>query len=126
MVFGGEVIGYWEANYTAETAPLGLTGWHATYVAFGIPGILLAILTWLTVREPVRGRIDGLPTAGDPDPMRSVLAVFAAMLPPWKWRGFAARDASRKRSSSTSRGWRRSASARCSSASASGPMSSGW
>lgn len=89
LIFGGAVIKYWEAHYTPATAPLGLAGWQATYLAFGIPGILLAILMWLTVREPVRGAIDGLPTPGLPNPVRAVLAEFAAMLPPWNWRGFA-------------------------------------
>jgi MFS family permease len=90
LFFGGEVIKYWDANYTAATAPFGLTGWQATYFAFGLPGILLAVLMILTVREPVRGEIDGLPTPGDPNPVRSVMREFGAMLPPWNWRGFAA------------------------------------
>ncbi len=90
LFFGGEVIKYWEANYTAATAPFGLTGWQATYFAFGIPGLLLAVMMILTVREPVRGEIDGMPTPGDPNPVRSVMREFAAMLPPWNWRGLAA------------------------------------
>jgi MFS family permease len=89
LVFGGEIAKYWDANYTAATAPFGLSGWQATYFAFGIPGILLAILLMLTVREPVRGEIDGLPTPGDPNPVRSVMREFGAMLPPWNWRGLA-------------------------------------
>ncbi|MFM1982557.1 MAG: hypothetical protein RJB22_1276 [Pseudomonadota bacterium] len=89
LIFGGEVIRYWEAHYTPETAPLGLAGWQATYLAFGIPGIVLAILMWFTVKEPVRGAIDGMPTPGLPNPLRAVMAEFAAMLPPWNWRGFA-------------------------------------
>lgn len=88
LIFGGEVIKYWEANYTAETAPFGLSGWQATYFAFGIPGLILALLMILTVREPVRGEIDGMPTPGDPNPVKSVMGEFAAMLPPWNWRGF--------------------------------------
>lgn len=93
LIFGGAVIQYWEAHYTPATAPLGLTGWQATYLAFGIPGIFLAILMWLTVREPERGAIDGLPTPGDPNPIKSVMGEFAAMLPPWNWRGFQRLDA---------------------------------
>ncbi len=93
LAFGAEVIRYWETHYTEATAPLGLAGWQATYLAFGIPGIVLALLMWFTVREPVRGEIDGLPTPGTPNPMRAVLDEFAAMLPPWNWRGLAARDA---------------------------------
>ncbi len=94
LIFGGEVIKYWHGHYTAETAPFGLSGWQATYFAFGIPGLVLALLMWFTVREPVRGAIDGMPTPGDPNPVKSVLGEFAAMLPPWNWKGFAARDAS--------------------------------
>ena len=87
LYFGGAVMQYWDAHYTAQTAPLGLKGWQATYLAFGIPGILLAILMIFTVKEPVRGEIDGLPTPGDPHPVRSVMREFGAMLPPWNWRG---------------------------------------
>lgn len=85
LVFGGKIAAYWDANYTLATAPFGLKGWQATYFAFGLPGILLAVLMILTVREPVRGEIDGLPTPGDPHPIRSVMQEFAAMLPPWNW-----------------------------------------
>lgn len=92
LIFGAEVIRYWQAHYTAETAPLGLSGWQATYLAFGLPGILLALVMLLTVKEPVRGAIDGLPTPGSANPVQAVMAEFAAMLPPWNWRGFAQRD----------------------------------
>lgn len=86
LIFGGAVIKYWDAHYTAATAPFGLSGWQATYLAFGIPGLILALLMITTVREPVRGEIDGMPTPGNPRPMQAVLAEFGAMLPPWNWR----------------------------------------
>jgi MFS family permease len=86
-MFGSQVIKYWETHYTAATAPFGLSGWQATYFAFGLPGLLLAVLALLTIKEPVRGAIDGLPTPGDPHPFRSVMKEFGAMLPPWNWRG---------------------------------------
>ncbi|MEY4500232.1 MAG: hypothetical protein RIS52_122 [Pseudomonadota bacterium] len=88
-MFGSQVIKYWEAHYTSATAPFGLKGWQATYLVFGLPGIALALLALLTVREPVRGEIDGLPTPGDPHPFRSVMREFAAMLPPWNLLRFA-------------------------------------
>ncbi len=88
LVLGGKIAQYWETHYTATTAPFGLSGWQATYLAFGIPGLLLALLLLTTVKEPVRGEIDGLPTPGDPRPARSVMREFAAMLPPWSWRGY--------------------------------------
>jgi MFS family permease len=88
LVAGGKIAQYWDANYTAATAPFGLSGWQATYFAFGLPGLLLALLMFTTVREPVRGEIDGLPTPGDSHPVKSVLREFGAMLPPWSWRGY--------------------------------------
>jgi predicted MFS family arabinose efflux permease len=33
-------------------------GWRMTFVALGLPGVLLALLVWLTVREPERGGMD--------------------------------------------------------------------
>ncbi len=88
LVAGGKIAQYWDANYTPANAPFGLSGWQATYFAFGIPGLVLALLMFTTVKEPVRGEIDGLPTPGDPNPVRSVLREFGAMLPPWSWRGY--------------------------------------
>ena len=34
-------------------------GWRAAFYALGIPGILLAILMYFIVKEPIRGQIDG-------------------------------------------------------------------
>ncbi len=89
LIFGGAIIKYWETHYTAATAPFGLAGWQATFIAFGLPGLVLAVLMLLTVREPVRGAVDGLPTVGDPQPFRSVLTEFASMVPPWSLFAFA-------------------------------------
>jgi predicted MFS family arabinose efflux permease len=36
-------------------------GWRMTFVAVGLPGLALALLIWLTLRDPVRG---GMETAG--------------------------------------------------------------
>lgn len=33
-------------------------GWRMTFVVLGLPGIVLALIVWLTVREPVRGGMD--------------------------------------------------------------------
>ncbi len=33
-------------------------GWRWTFVALGAPGLLLALIVWLTIREPVRGGLD--------------------------------------------------------------------
>jgi predicted MFS family arabinose efflux permease len=49
-------------------------GWRLTFVALGLPGVLLALLVLLTVREPVRGGMDdqedlALLRAGDDIPL---------------------------------------------------------
>jgi sugar phosphate permease len=33
-------------------------GWRAAFLVLGIPGLLCALLVWLTVREPTRGQFD--------------------------------------------------------------------
>ncbi len=40
-------------------------GWRVAFVAIGLPGILLAIVVRLTVREPPRGYSEGLDDTGD-------------------------------------------------------------
>ncbi len=37
---------------------VGIIGWRWTFVVLGLPGLLLALIVWLTVREPVRGGTD--------------------------------------------------------------------
>ena len=38
-------------------------GWRNTFIVVGLPGVLLALLVRLTIREPPRGMADGLSTA---------------------------------------------------------------
>jgi predicted MFS family arabinose efflux permease len=33
-------------------------GWRSAFFVLGLPGVLLALLIWMTVREPKRGRLD--------------------------------------------------------------------
>jgi len=35
-------------------------GWRMTFVTVGLPGVLLALFVWLTVKEPPRGMSDGV------------------------------------------------------------------
>jgi len=53
-------------------------GWRNTFIAVGLPGILLAILTRLTVMEPPRGFADGVArgSAAKTPPMFEVLAFL--------------------------------------------------
>ncbi len=54
--FLGLVIGGFVAEYY---------GWRAAFLVLGIPGLFLAVLTWLSVREPPRGTLDNEPQTDD-------------------------------------------------------------
>lgn len=41
-------------------------GWRWAFVIMGVPGIFIALLVWLTLREPPRGHIEGLNEAEVP------------------------------------------------------------
>ena len=82
LMIGGGIVAAWDAGFAAGTAPFGLAGWQAAYLAVGAPGLLLALLVWTTVREPLRGAIDGRPHPGSPHPFRDALAEAGAMFPP--------------------------------------------
>jgi predicted MFS family arabinose efflux permease len=52
-------------------------GWRAAFQVVGLPGVLLALLMWVTLREPPRGRHDpGVDMANTP-PFSAVLRRFA-------------------------------------------------
>ncbi len=56
-------------------------GWRATFIVFGLPGILLALVLWRTVDEPVRGQADRQAVA--PMPFREGLGYFLALPSFW-------------------------------------------
>jgi len=43
-------------------------GWRWAFVIAGLPGVLIAVVLKLTVREPVRGQVDGLEKAAERTP----------------------------------------------------------
>ncbi|WP_095012182.1 spinster family MFS transporter [Tsuneonella mangrovi] len=80
LVIGGFIKDHWDAAYP-HGGPLGLVGWQAAFVSVGLPGLLLA--AWvLTLREPIRGAIDGLPTKEDPQPFRGFTEELLQIIPP--------------------------------------------
>lgn len=89
LLIGGLIVENWNAAYPGG-GPLGLVGWQAAFLAVGIPGLLLALWV-LTLREPVRGAIDGLPTPEDPAPFRGFLQELFQVIPPFTVFGAAAR-----------------------------------
>jgi len=57
---------------------VGAIGWRWTFVALGLPGVVLALIVWLTVREPRRGGMDdpadlARMQGGDEPPMRETV-----------------------------------------------------
>jgi MFS family permease len=53
----GAPIGAWLAADVAGAAAQEY-GWRGAFLALGIPGVLLGLLVFITIREPTRGRLD--------------------------------------------------------------------
>jgi len=63
-IFGlGAPIGAWLAASVAG-AIADRYGWRMVFLALGIPGAILGLMIWLTVREPRRGQFDAAETVG--------------------------------------------------------------
>jgi MFS family permease len=78
---GGLVVDRWDAAYPGGAAPFGLAGWQVAFLVVGLPGVLLAV--WVaTLREPVRGAMDGLPAPVEPHPWRAFGRELRAVVPP--------------------------------------------
>lgn len=89
ILFGGEVADRWNAAYPGG-GPGGLVGWQAAFIAVGLPGVLLAF--WVaTIREPVRGAIDGIPSPSHPRPFSGFFAELLNVIPPFTLIGAARR-----------------------------------
>ena len=50
----GTLVGAWVASYF---------GWRMAFLAVGLPGLLIALVVRLTLREPIRGQSEGRPGA---------------------------------------------------------------
>lgn len=83
LPIGGLIVSRWNAAWPdPATAPLGLAGWQAAFVAVGIPGLLLALWV-LTLKEPLRGASEGQAGAvARPGAWRDFGRELAAILPP--------------------------------------------
>jgi len=103
LVVGGLAADWWNGLYPAGDAPLGLKGWQFAFLAAAAPGFVLALFVW-TLREPVRGEIDGLPAPPDPHPFRASGQVLASVLPGIHWASMA-RQRATARDHAINLGW---------------------
>jgi len=89
LLIGGLIVQNWNRAYPGG-GPWGLAGWQAAFLAVGLPGILVAL--WVaTLREPVRGAVEGLPPPErHPTPFRAFAAELVTILPPLTLIGAAA------------------------------------
>lgn len=89
ILFGGEIAQRWNLAYP-DGGPFGLVGWQTAFIIVGLPGVLLAL--WVaTIREPVRGAIDGIPSPGDPRPFKGFVQELLDVIPPFTLVGAIAR-----------------------------------
>jgi MFS family permease len=56
-------------------------GWRWTFVLVGLPGVALAVVVRCTVREPVRGALDPVPSTGSPVTVASLRDAFRFLWP---------------------------------------------
>ena len=81
LLIGAKIGQVWNAAYPGG-GPLGLVGWQAAFLAVGIPGLLMALWV-LSLREPVRGAMDGVVSPSSPTPFANFLADLSTIVPPF-------------------------------------------
>ena len=81
LAIGGLIVERWNAAHPSGGA-FGLVGWQVAFMAVGIPGLLLAIWVY-SLREPVRGAIDGMPTKPVQKPFTGFVQELFAIIPPF-------------------------------------------
>jgi predicted MFS family arabinose efflux permease len=73
-VYGGTFLGLLMGGIVAQEY-----GWRAAFMIVGVPGIVLAVILKLTIREPPRGFADGgAHTVKEPPPMAVVMRTLTA------------------------------------------------
>ena len=80
LFIGAKIVQSWNDAYPGG-GPLDLVGWQAAFLVVGIPGLLLAL--WVsTLREPVRGAMEGLSSSSSPRPFADFFADLSTIIPP--------------------------------------------
>ena len=80
LFIGGQIVQRWNDMFPSGSAPFDLAGWQVAFFVVGLPGLLLAI--WIrTLREPERGRMDGIQDESKKKPFAEFRAELYAILP---------------------------------------------
>jgi predicted MFS family arabinose efflux permease len=64
---GADMAGYVAANY----------GWRAAFYVLGVPGVLLATVIMLTIKEPKRGRLDAVSDTETPSLRETLVFIWS-------------------------------------------------
>lgn len=81
LMIGGMIVDAWDVAYPGGGI-MDLVGWQVAFMAVGVPGLLLA--AWVaTLREPIRGLVDGVPTTPSATPFRGFFEELYAVIPPF-------------------------------------------
>lgn len=81
LFIGALIVKAWNDAYPGG-GPLDLVGWQAAFLAVGIPGLLVAL--WVaTLREPLRGAMDGVASPSSPAPFRQFAQDLSTIVPPF-------------------------------------------
>ncbi|MBT2135123.1 MFS transporter [Croceibacterium sp. LX-88] len=89
LLLGGMIVEGWNRAWP-DGGPGGLVGWQAAFLAVGLPGLLLALLVF-SLREPVRGASEGMPSRGDPRAWPNFVGEVLEIVPPFTFLGAARR-----------------------------------
>jgi predicted MFS family arabinose efflux permease len=73
----GACLGAWLGSSLAGAAAE-RAGWRAAFLLLGLPGLAVALLVRLTVREPVRGNLDAAPASRQAGGLSETLRFIAA------------------------------------------------
>ena len=80
LFIGGQIVQRWNDMFPSGDAPFDLAGWQVAFFVVGTPGLLLAI--WIrTLREPERGRMDGIQDESKSKPFSEFRTELCAILP---------------------------------------------
>ena len=81
IFLGGWIVDLWSNAYPdISLAPFNLKGWQVAFMAVGIPGLILAGITW-RIKEPPRGLSENLDSPNNASPFQEMIKEFVGITP---------------------------------------------